>query len=157
MKYSNEYIECEFIGRNFVGKKVIADVDFIGALHRIDAYAEYTGVKVYVTSSSRELNKTVEGAIVKPASNSCHYVGHAIDKNLICENKFYNSAKLKKENHENLPAGILKFIDCIRNDSGLRWGGDFQKEDVVHIDDNLYHTHKDIYLSKIASRINEGE
>ena len=40
----------------------------------------------------------------------------------------------------------------IRDDSELRWGGDFSPEDPVHIDDGLNVRDRDRWDKKLASR-----
>jgi len=74
---------------------------------------------------------------VEPKENSNHLAGHALDMNVRTGGQLYNSKKLKVSNFATLPPNIQTFLNAIRNDSGLRWGGDFQDEDPVHIDDNL--------------------
>ena len=107
-----------------------------------------------MTSSLREPGRKVSGAIVKPASRSNHLIGHAIDMNLQSSSGFFNSSKLKKTNFSKLPAEIKKLLNLIRSDELLRWGGDFSKEDPVHIDDKLNHRHRVRWDSKLASRGN---
>lgn len=145
----------QFSGVNFIGEKVLVDKDFIQALNRIDNYAETSQVKIWVTSSTRNINEQVRGAIVPPASKSCHHIGHAIDMNVQYDGKLFNSKKLKKSNLEQLPKPINNFIQLIRQDSELRWGGDFGKEDPVHIDDDLLHQHETLYLAKLYSRLDQ--
>jgi len=143
----------EFTHERFMGSKVTVDKDFVPHLETLAHYASTCNLKIWVTSSLRPLHNKVQGAIVKPASNSCHHIGHAIDMNLMHQRTLYNSSKLKKSNHSNLPLAILQFFDLIRNDPALRWGGDFTTEDPVHIDDNLFHRNKDFYLAKIDKRV----
>jgi hypothetical protein len=100
----------------------------------------------------REPGRTVSGAIVPPASRSNHLVGHAIDMNLKSSSGFFNSSKLKKSNFANLPGEIKKLIELIRDDEVLRWGGDFNPEDPVHIDDKLNHRNRERWDAKLASR-----
>ena len=125
-----------FNGSEFIGKKVYADVEFLPSLERINVHAKNNGVKVHVTSSLRK-NANVAGAIVTPAKKSNHMAGHAIDMNLKFPGGWANSGYLKKSNSSNWHVSIAGFINAIREDNGLRWGGDFNKEDTVHIDDHL--------------------
>ncbi len=151
----DEQDECVlkiYSNSQLIGKELRADVDFIRHLDRLNRYASDCGVQIYVTSSAREPGRTVSGAIVKPASRSNHLVGHAIDMNLQSASGFFNSKKLKKANLPNLPPEIRKFLDLVRDDEVLRWGGDFGKEDPVHIDDNLNHRNSARWDSKLASR-----
>jgi hypothetical protein len=142
-------------GENFVGKDAMVDADFAVLLKKVDKYAGEIGVKVWVTSSTRNINEQVRGAIVPPASKSCHHIGHAIDMNVEYNGKLYNSKMLRKSNHKNLPHSVLSFIQSIRADDSLRWGGDFNTEDPVHIDDNLFHRVEIMYVAKLQSRIDQ--
>ena len=104
-------------GTQFIGKEIRADVDFWPGLDRINRYALESGVQVYVTSSTREPGRTVQGNIVKPASHSNHLVGHAIDMNLKSKNGFFNSTKLKRSNFHRLPDETREFLEKIRADA----------------------------------------
>ena len=109
-------------------------------------------MEIYVTSSTREPGRTVRGAIGPPASRSNHLVGHAIDMNLQSKSGSFNSEELKKSNFSKLPKEIREFIELVRADPELRWGGDFKKEDPVHIDDSLNIRDSELWDSKLESR-----
>jgi peptidoglycan hydrolase-like protein with peptidoglycan-binding domain len=126
----------DFSASNFQGKKVKADINFVDSLNKINNYAKANNVKIHVTSSWRA-NAKVAGAIVKPAKKSNHMAGHAIDMNIAFAGGWANSEYLKKRNQGNWDASVAGFIKAIRDDSVLRWGGDFKTEDPVHIDDKL--------------------
>ena len=136
----------------FTGDEIFADVDFFPALDRINAIAVRAGVKVHVTSSFRDPDRRPDGAIVPPATRSNHFVGHAIDMNLQSKSGSFNSEKLKKSNFSRLPKEIREFIELVRADPELRWGGDFKKEDPVHIDDSLNIRDSELWDSKLESR-----
>src|SRR5262245_57398701 len=72
------------IDRNtrFIGTELRADADFFPFLDRLNDFATDCGLEIFVTSSTREPGRTINGAIVKPATRSNHLVGHAIDMNL---------------------------------------------------------------------------
>ena len=150
-----EFELVTYQGGQFTGKEVQVDKDFIPALERINLYASECDIKVWVTSAIRNLNEQVNGAIVTPASRSCHHIGHAIDMNVQYQGRLYNSAALKKANHDQLPAAVTGFIQRLREDAELRWGGDFATEDPVHIDDDFYHLQEAFYLAKLQSRVNQ--
>ncbi len=63
--------------------------------------------------------------------------GHAIDMNLVYPGGWANSSYLRKSNEANWHPAVKGFIDAVREDAVLRWGGDFRAEDPVHIDDGL--------------------
>ncbi len=150
-----EQDQCEisiYTNSQFIGKELRADIDFFPHLDRLNKFAQDCAVQIYVTSSAREPGRTVSGAIVKPASRSNHLVGHGIDMNLQSASGFFNSKKLKKSNFSRLPKEIRDFLNLVRGDSVLRWGGDFRKEDPVHIDDSLNLRNPGRWDSKLASR-----
>ncbi len=126
-----------YSGSNFQGKPVIADTEFKDALDRLNQYAVKNKVKVHVTSSFRT-STNVKGAIVKPAKMSNHLVGHAIDMNLIFNgNETANSQYLNRAHEDIWDPAVKGFINDIEQDKGLKWGGDFNTQDPVHIDDRL--------------------
>ncbi|MGB3295974.1 MAG: peptidoglycan-binding protein [Phormidesmis sp.] len=123
-----------FKGSKFIGKTVLADVEFLPALEKVNRFAADHDLEIFVTSSARQHGASVGGAIVRPASRSNHLVGHAIDMNIRHGGKHFNSLNLKQSNFSLLPLAIQSFINSIRK-APLRWGGDFN--DPVHIDDGL--------------------
>ncbi|MCC5634839.1 peptidoglycan-binding protein [Nostoc sp. CHAB 5844] len=126
-----------FKSPRFIGKPVLADIEFFDSLEKIDQFATDAGIKIFITSSTRLQGGVISGAVVRPASRSNHLVGHGIDMNISLGEKLFNSDALDKSNLKNLPKGIQNFIQSIRNDPILRWGGDFTPADSVHIDDGL--------------------
>jgi hypothetical protein len=126
-----------FKSPRFIGKPVLADIEFFDSLEKIDQFATDAGIKIFITSSTRLQGGVISGAIVRPASRSNHLVGHGIDMNIMLEEKLFNSDALNKNNLKNLPQAIQNFIQNIRKDTTLRWGGDFTPPDSVHIDDGL--------------------
>ncbi|MES0446482.1 MAG: SH3 domain-containing protein [Desulfobacterales bacterium] len=151
--YEPEFKPVVFIHDSFIGETARVDQDFVTDLQRLSEYASQCNLKIWVTSSLRPLNNQFKGAIVKPASRSCHHIGHAIDMNLFYEGEIYNSKMLIKSNHINLSDNITGFFELIRADKVLRWGGDFKTEDPVHIDNDFYHEQEIFYLAKLDSRI----
>ena len=95
-----------------------------------------------MTSSFRKKDVPLSGAVVRPASRSNHFVGHAIDMNLI-DGKWCNSGCLQDEH--SWTSGVSCFIGKIRGDHSLRWGGDFWAKDPVHIDDGFNRGDRDTY------------
>ena len=124
-----------FLGTQFIGKPVLADIEFFSVLEKINQLAKSHQLQIHVNHSVRQQGLSVQGAIVKPASRSNHLIGHAIDMNIKSNDGFFNSHALKNSNFDQLPENIKAFINTIRDDSELRWGGDFN--DPVHIDDGL--------------------
>lgn len=125
-----------FEASRFMGQPCRADVQFVPMLKKINEYAEKADVYIHVTSSFRT-SSNVRGAIVKPATRSNHMAGHAIDMNVLFDNKSKcaNSKELAK--YPAVAEPVRRFIKSIKDDPALRWGGDFQVKDSVHIDDGL--------------------
>ena len=125
-----------FEASRFQGQPCRADVQFVPMLKKINDYAQQADVYVHVTSSFRT-SSNVGGAIVKPATRSNHMAGHAIDMNVVYNNraKSANSTELGK--YPSVAEPVRRFIKSIIDDPLLRWGGTFQVRDTVHIDDNL--------------------
>ncbi len=130
----------EYKSPNIVGyenKPILIDYYFLNSMKRINNYAKENNLKLYVTSSFRKANQEINGAIVPPARMSNHLAGHAIDMNIEYKGKWYDSKLMYKRNFQNLPANVQRFFYDLRKDKELRWGGDFNRQDPVHIDDYL--------------------
>ena len=125
-----------FEASRFQGNPCRADVEFVPALNKINMYAEQADVFIHVTSSFRT-SSNVKGAIVKPATRSNHMAGHAIDMNVIYDNKTKSANSVMLGKYPNVPEPVKRFIKSIIDDKGLRWGGKFNATDPVHIDDGL--------------------
>ena len=63
---------------------------------------------------------------------------------------FFNSRALRRRTCRPSRRG-RKFIQQVRDAPDLRWGGDFNPEDPVHIDDGLNRTDPDRWQSKLNS------
>ena len=132
------------------GSEIRVDEDFVPSMERVGEFAETRGVKVYVTQSLRDPKKAVGGAVVKPAVMSNHLVGHGIDFNVIAaDGTWCNSGAIGRMNH--LPEEVSGFIQDIRDDPDLRWGGDFRTPDVIHFDDKLNKRDPDEWWLKFNS------
>ncbi|MCF0039785.1 peptidoglycan-binding protein [Dyadobacter fanqingshengii] len=125
-----------FEASRFQGKPCRADVLFVPTLEMINQHAERANVFVHVTSSFRT-SANVAGAIVKPATRSNHMAGHAIDMNVVYDNKKQLADSKVLAKYPQVPEPVRLFIKSIIDDPNLRWGGNFQAKDPVHIDDNL--------------------
>ena len=131
----------------FIGEPIRACRDFSPALDKLNDLARSRVVQVHVTSSFRDAGQVLAGTVVDPARASNHLVGHAIDLNLRSASGFFNSSRLRRANHPSLPDEIRGFLQDVRQ-AGLRWGGDFDPEDPVHIDDGLNVRDRDLWKAK---------
>lgn len=111
------------------GKPCMIHTDFEPYMNTFTNYLALTGCKALITSSFRGVSDKLKGTIVTPAKKSNHFVGFAIDVNLVDDKGvFWNSHTL-----ENPSGKVLDFIQII-TDSDLRWGGAFNIPDSVHFD-----------------------
>jgi hypothetical protein len=124
-----------FKSPRFVGKPLLADVDFFEELQKIDQFAAKGNLQIFITSSARLHGAPLGDVIFPPASRSNHLVGHAIDINILQGEQLFNGDALDNSQANRLPGAIQEFVQSIRNDSVLRWGADFG--DPVHIDDGF--------------------
>ena len=136
---------------HFVGEGVLAHRDFHGALYRLNDYAGLAQVKVEVTHSFRRRDAWVEGLDIPPSKRSNHLVGHAIDMNLLVDGERLNSVRLNRKHWSELPQAAREWIEMIRLDERLRWGGDFVRPDPVHIDDDLCRRDPDLWFRKLRA------
>jgi hypothetical protein len=124
-----------FAGSQFFGKPCLVDADFVPLLQRVNQFAQDTGLRIHINSAVRKQGVALGRTIVPPASRSNHLIGHAIDMNPVQNGQFFNSRALTRARFNALPQAVQDFIQSIRDDPALRWGGDFNREDPVHIDD----------------------
>lgn len=125
-----------FEASRFMGKPCQADVQFKPMLQKINRLAEQANVFIHVTSSFHT-SSNVAGAIVKPAKKSNHMAGHAIDMNVVYNNRTESANSIVLGRYPNVPDPVRRFIKSIIDDPGLRWGGHFNDRDPVYIDDGL--------------------
>lgn len=118
-----------FTASNFRGECRI-DSDFAPYLVMMNRIAVKYNITVVVNSAFRS-DTNVPGAIVVPAKKSNHLVGHAIDCNLIYQDKLYNSVLMQSDK------GVIRLFINEVIAGGLRWGGAFKAKDPVHFDDAL--------------------
>jgi hypothetical protein len=121
--------------KGFRGRQILINKSFKTYMAKIEEFAGKNGLKLIVTHCYRPLNEpSLRGTIVAPANYSNHHAGFAVDFNIKYQGLIYNSYHLKKSNLISLPEGIQVFINEVRNDAELRWGGDFHIEDPIHVD-----------------------
>lgn len=126
-----DYRSLNIVGLH--GTQILIHKKFVDHLDRVEGYAKQKGI-ILVVNNSYRYNGQLKTGIVKPAKMSNHLSGFAIDFNLMYLGKKYLSHDLRKANLVNLPTALQEFIQAVRKDNKLRWGGDFKKEDPVHID-----------------------
>ena len=126
-------IENKYI-KGLYGRQILVHKQFENSILKIENFAKKYNLKIIVNSSYRYPGQQISSVVAKSVSRSNHKIGFAIDFNIVYKNKKYISSDLSRDNFNNLPKNIIKFINEIRSDKIMRWGGDFNPEDTVHID-----------------------
>jgi uncharacterized protein YcbK (DUF882 family) len=112
---------------------IVIDADFIDSLGILNDEAKTGNVKLSLNQAFRIHGAPVGGAVVPPATQSQHLIGHAIDCN-IDDGGLISSKAFAKHTET---AAADDFIAAVKK-RNLRWGGDFTaKPDPVHFDDNV--------------------
>ncbi|ABC29072.1 conserved hypothetical protein [Hahella chejuensis KCTC 2396] len=84
--------------------------------------AKKYGIIIKLNQTLRLVNTVVSGSVVTPAKKSQHFIGHAIDCNLMDGDNWNSSATFSQgKESEN----AKKFIASVKAQL-IRWGGDFQ-------------------------------
>ena len=120
--------------KGLYGKQILIHYEFEESLSKIEQLAEKYNLVLVVNSSYRFPGTSIGDAVVVPVTKSNHNVGYALDINIKYNHRKYINKHLSREYYKELPSNIKDFLNDIRNDSNLRWGGDFKTEDPVHID-----------------------
>jgi len=119
------------------GRQILVHKNFMPFMENLERYAKTNDVKLIINQSYRDNSKVLSRSVVNQARFSNHLAGHAIDFNLLHKRTKYFSHDLNRDNLQNLPENIQTFINNVRKDKNLRWGGDFRNEDPIHIDNPL--------------------
>ena len=133
------------------GDAVRIDEDFEPAMAKIEATAARNQCHLYIVSALRRPQQPLAGAIVHPARMSNHFIGHAIDFNVIFDDSWFNSVRLA--DFDALPGPVQAFLNEIdeNEEFGLRWGGRFLTPDPVHIDDAFNRREESRYSEKLMA------
>lgn len=127
----------EYNGKNIKGlrgRQILIHKEFQKYVEQIDRYAINNNVKLIINQSYRSDIQILSRTVVKPGKLSNHHAGFALDFNIKSKGVKYFANDLKRSNISDLPDNIQNFINEIRKNKDLRWGGDFRIEDPVHID-----------------------
>ena len=119
------------------GRQILINKSFLPQMKRLEAYAQQHNIEIKVIQGYRNPGQSLQNTVVEPATKSNHFSGFAIDFNIRFKGKTFTSVDMKKNNLNELPSNIQAFFDLVRRDMDLRWGGDFYREDPVHIDSPL--------------------
>jgi hypothetical protein len=131
--YLSEYSGSRFRGHR--GRQVLVHREFYDITNKINRYAVKNNLHLIITQSYRPPNAKIYDAVVTPAVKSNHLAGHAIDFNMVYGGKIFESENLSDNQFFKLPDAVKNFIGDIQADPAIRWGGDFENQDPVHLDD----------------------
>lgn len=117
------------------GPKMVVDRDFVPFVHAADRVAGEAGVVVLVNSAFRRADMPVTDAVVPPATSSQHFVGRALDANLLAAGRVWGSGagNPKLAITPTSSPEIGRFLDGMRR-AGFRWGGVWTPPDRIHWD-----------------------
>lgn len=139
-------VECQGENiRGLRGRQILIHKDFEPHIEKINEYATNNNVELIINQAYRSSKQTLNRVVAEPAKQSNHLAGFAIDFNIISNDIKYFSNDLRRNNLTKLPKNIQDFIADIRKDKDLRWGGDFRKEDPVHIDNPINLKSKNVW------------
>jgi hypothetical protein len=120
--------------RGFRGRQILVNKAFVDEMNTLNQYAAENALTLIVNQGYRYQDPKGPGNVVDPVDNSNHKAGYAIDFNILYKGKKYLANNLTRQKLSNLPRNIQAFIQQVRNHHTLRWGGDFNRQDPVHID-----------------------
>jgi hypothetical protein len=120
--------------------EILVHQDFAGVIsYTMNNAAKTAKVTLIINQTFRVHSIPPSGAVVPPASKSQHFIGHAIDLNIV-DGETVNTAAMFDNGKETDNADT--FISAVKK-SGIRWGGDFNCTDPVHFDDFVSPTGED--------------
>ncbi|WP_411990769.1 M15 family metallopeptidase [Agarivorans sp. DSG3-1] len=111
----------------------VVSVSLLPYIKTMNIEAKKLGLKIVINQSLRQLGIPPKGAVVTPAKRSQHYIGHAVDVNIVDGSNWNTSATFKAQKATN---SAKLFIAAMKK-AGLRWGGNFSKMDSPHFDRKL--------------------
>jgi len=139
--YEHPSLIVSIDGTEFTSEPCMIHRDYAPAMDRLCTIAHGCGVQLFVTHSVRRLDQVLEDTVVEQALRSNHHAGSAVDLNVVCDGEWFNSKRLDATAIQDLAEAdpVRRFIEDVRADPDLRWGGGFQMSptDPVHFDDNL--------------------
>jgi len=110
--------------------EVVVSAELAREFATIDRIARELGVAISINQAFRVAGKKASGAVVLPPSRSQHWIGHAIDCNII-DGRSANTCANFRDGEETQNA--RDFIKQV-TDRGLRWGGDLAEAHTRHFD-----------------------
>lgn len=123
--------------RGHRGRQILVHREFSKIMNQLNHYAVKNNLHILITHSIRPPDTTVYDAIVAPAVKSNHLAGHAVDFNMVYGGKVFESGDILDGKFQKLPDSVKGFVFDIQADPDIRWGGDFETADPVHLDDGL--------------------
>ncbi len=113
--------------------EMVVSAQLQDAVSTMNAKAAELGVRVVVNQAVRVVGVAVSGAVVAPATRSQHFIGHAIDCNIVDGDSWNTSADFRNGRETEKAKKLIAAL----KEAGLRWGGDFTETDTPHFDKQL--------------------
>ena len=116
---------------------------FVATVASLNTQAAAASVSLRINQSFRVQGLPPTGAVVPPATNSQHLIGHALDLNIVDGSTVNTSAMFIAGTQSK---SAKDFIKGVKQD-GIRWGGDFSPKDPPHFDDFVLPSSEDFAFS----------
>ncbi len=126
-----------FLGERIVGDEeqdILVHREFLTYMRKLDRIAEKHDVTLLVLNSYFKPGNYVNDFHVPPARYSNHYAGFAFDADIVYKDERFRFPHLRKSRMRHLPDAVSGFLNEVREDPDIRWGGDFKTEEPVHYD-----------------------
>lgn len=127
---------AHFTHPSLFGEPCMIHRDYAPTMIQLCTIAHDCEVKLWVTHSMRRLSQKLFDKVVEEAERSNHHAGSAVDLNPVYQGVWYTSEMM--EDLTDPPEPVVQFLNDVRMDPILRWGGAFNVDkDRVHFDDSL--------------------
>lgn len=111
--------------------EMLVHQDFVPRIKALNGAAKDAKVTLRINQAFRVQGLPVSGAVVAPASNSQHLIGHAVDLNIVDGAVINTKAMYQAGTQTQGATDLIKAAKAL----GMRWGGNFSEIDPPHFDD----------------------
>ncbi len=124
--------------------EILVDNDMAPYLTIMNSEAKKLGVTISLSQTLRIIGAIISGASYQPASKSQHYIGHAVDCNIIDGDSYNRQIDFKNNKQTENAKKFIKNVTL----NGLRWSGNFPADkngnkDTPHFDKRILPTSKE--------------
>ncbi|MBI1422147.1 MAG: hypothetical protein GC149_01690 [Gammaproteobacteria bacterium] len=122
------------IGQPVVGKsEFVISRTAVPMIKLMNETAKKLNVIISINQVLRIFGNKVTGSVVSPATKSQHYIGHAIDCNIVDGSNWNTASDFQNQTQT---SNADQFISAMKK-ANYRWGGDFTTVDTPHFDKEL--------------------